>query len=144
MLVEKFCAIFVIILPIVTSVTILEDIYITRQLLSFFGDNYDDESNESGSNGSDDKKTASLLSQNDIKDRADHYWTRLGHRSRTSAPPYNYDYYYYGNQQNTNDNGQYFGLGKRRKREGMLTKDQQNFTSELPKPMVDFQLKKGL
>jgi len=155
----KFSLIFVI-LPAVSALTISEDFFLTRQLLAFFGDTFDDESSESGSAVSNDKKPAALMTQLDTKDRADHYWTRLGHRSRTSAPPYNYDEFYY-RVPNTDYNG--FSLGRRRRRfaeiirqkremeinrrvdtNGMLTGDHQNSTSELPKPMGDYRFKKTL
>ncbi|KAL7025148.1 hypothetical protein ACKWTF_013365 [Chironomus riparius] len=154
-------SLILVVLPAVTALTISEDFFLTRQLLAFFGDAFDDESSESISAVSSDNKPAALTSQLDIKDRADHYWTRLGHRSRTSAPPYNYDEFYY-KIPNTDYNG--FSLGRRRKRDAMigeiirqkremeinrrvdtngaLTGDHHNSTSELPKPIIDYKFKK--
>ena len=156
-------SLILIVLPAVTALTISEDFFLTRQLLAFFGDAFDDESSESVSAVSSDNKPAALTSQLDTKERADHYWTRLGHKSRTSAPPYNYDEYYY-KIPNTDYNG--FSLGRRRRRDAMiseiirqkremeikrrvdtngaLTGDHHNSTSELPKPNVDYKFKKTL
>lgn len=151
------------VLPAVSALSIAEDFFITRQLLAFFGDILDDESSESVSVVSSDNKPAALMSKLDTKERADHYWTRLGHRSRTSAAPYNYDEFYY-RVPNTDYNG--FSLGKRRRRNAWLsekirqkremeinrrvdtnaalTGDHENSTSELPKPIIDYKFKKAL
>ncbi|XP_070495847.1 uncharacterized protein [Chironomus tepperi] len=154
-------SLILVVLPAVSALSISEDFFLTRQLLAFFGDVMDDESSESASVVSSDTKPAALTSKLDTKNRADHYWTRLGHRSRTTAPPYNYDEFYY-KVPNSDYNG--FSLGKRKRRDavnseivrqkremeinrrvdtnGALTGDHQNSTSELPKPMLDYKFKK--
>lgn len=140
-----------ILIPFVLGITLTEDVYLTKQLMKIFGDNFaNDESDDVTSNESDNKltsgdngKMASLLSPLDTKERADHYWTRRGHRYPTGTTvQYGWDYYYYNFPPNSNQ--EYGKRIKRNEDDATLMKDKQNLTSELPQPVFDQRLRKGL
>lgn len=107
---------FLLLLPIIASLTVVEDVFLNQELLEYFSeDPVDEESSEVSRSLSESKKIASLLSQR-IQTRANHYWTRLGHRSRTTPPQYYIGYSYYDYPYNFYNRNRGFSLGKRRKR----------------------------
>lgn len=79
------------ILPLVACLSVVEEIFLTRQLFQIFGDDSDEDSSEV--DGGYDVKSAALLSPLSEKERADHYWTRRGHRNRERTTPPSMDYY---------------------------------------------------
>lgn len=147
MFAHKFLLLTAIILPLAAAVSLIEEFFLTRQLISIFGDEIDgDESSEMEKILNDDVKHASLLSPYDNKDRSNHYWTRKGHQARERP-----------SSQNSSESFFEFSQQRYRKRHvlkkrqsdleqrmGSLTKDSQNYTSEIPKPIMDYPFRKGL
>jgi hypothetical protein len=140
--------------------TLIEDIFLTRELFDIF--DYDDDIEYLNKITSDEtssgfKDIASLLSSLGTKVRANHYWTRRGHQSKsTTTPEYGWEYYYYNYAPMYRGDG--IGLGRRKrsvlrrmKRDGIrkvqdaeVILSEKNQTSQLPRPMLDYRLKKGL
>jgi hypothetical protein len=161
MLLRSFI-LYLFVLPIILSWTIIEEIYLTKDMMNYFEEELLDD--EEGGAKSDEKSSeiegtmriASLLSTLDTTSRADHYWTRLGHRRRTSTltPVNSWDYYYIQYPWYSYNNF----LSRRRKRSAENEKDaenvprsdveilsaDQNKTTEGSRPMLDFRLRKGL
>lgn len=80
----------VVILPLAACLTVVEEIFLTKQLAAIFGDDFD----ESVKNGNSDKKIVSLLSQLDEKERGNNYWSRRGHRHESTTESIDYPSYY--------------------------------------------------
>lgn len=147
MAVYKFLIFMAIILPLAASVSLTEEFFLTHQLISIFGEELDDNSSsEMEKIVNDDIKYASLLSPYDTKEKSNHYWTRKGHQGRGRQGSQN------ASENNFEFNPQRFRkrhvLKKRHsdleKQTGSLTKDSQNYTSEMPRPIMDYPFRKGL
>lgn len=75
----KILIFIALICPLVASLTLTEEIFLTRQLVKIFGDDFEEENSQESN--LDETKSAALISDT-AKEREHHYWTRKGHQTR--------------------------------------------------------------